>query len=375
MTNQTQARTVNRPLLNTYGWLRMNGTEISFPAEYLSLPCGYELSEGVRAIAPDELGGLNLQEIRGGMGPNDFTAGTDIALIGFQADCNDGFNTARVLRLNFQAGKNINNHINHACALGSLGLYAKAGSDFTVIININNINNNIKARNWAALQIKAKLEKDSRLRLAVIQDLGADDIFLNNLGVECGENARFEYTRLILGGRESYDGCRVNLIGNQSAFAADIGYNLRGHEKLDMNYEAIHTGRRAECEIHASGVLRDDARKLFRGTIDLRKGCSGSIGNETEDVLLLDPTVRNSTLPVILCGEEDVVGNHGATIGRPDEDLVYYLESRGMPREKVYQLCARAKLDAVIRKIPDMETIRKLFPDVAEELSPDLTEN
>ena len=75
----------------------------------------------------------------------------------------------------------------------------------------------------------------------------------------------------------------------------------------------------------------------------------------------MDETVRNQTVPVILCGEEDVVGNHGATIGRLDEELVYYLSSRGLTREQVYDLMARARLDAVIEKLPDEKTRRALM--------------
>ena len=41
----------------------------------------------------------------------------------------------------------------------------------------------------------------------------------------------------------------------------------------------------------------------------------------------------NQTIPLILCGEEDVQGSHGATIGRLDDELLFYLCSRGMSRQ------------------------------------------
>ena len=44
----------------------------------------------------------------------------------------------------------------------------------------------------------------------------------------------------------------------------------------------------------------------------------------------------NQTIPLILCEEEDVEGNHGATIGKLDEELLFYLESRGIPEAEVY---------------------------------------
>ena len=79
-----------------------------------------------------------------------------------------------------------------------------------------------------------------------------------------------------------------------------------------------------------NGVLRDSSQKTFRGTIDFKTGSSGAVGAETEDVLLLGETVVNKTVPLILCAEEDVKGSHGATIGQLDEEMLFYLGSRGI---------------------------------------------
>ena len=70
------------------------------------------------------------------------------------------------------------------------------------------------------------------------------------------------------------------------------------------------------------------------------------------DVLLLDDGVQNQTIPLILCAEEDVEGNHGASIGSLDDELIFYLESRGISEEAAYELMAKARLKAVCKKIP-----------------------
>ena len=95
-----------------------------------------------------------------------------------------------------------------------------------------------------------------------------------------------------------------------------------------------------------------NAKKLFRGTIDFKKGAKGAKGDELEDVLLLDDGVQNQTIPLILCAEEDVEGNHGASIGSLDDELIFYLESRGISEEAAYELMAKARLKAVCKKIP-----------------------
>ena len=213
-----------------------------------------------------------------------------------------------------------------------------------------------------ASRVTAEVGKNATLRLIQIRR-GGSETSVNDVRVKCAEGARFEWYRVVLGGAATYDNCSVELAGDRSSFAAEIGYRLGGDDVLDVNCEAIHTGKKTESAINASGVLSDKASKLLRGTIDLRNGCKGAVGNELEDVLLMDETVRNRSVPVILCAEEDVVGNHGATIGRLDENVVYYLESRGMARGAIYEMMAKAKLDAVIRKIPDEATRKELLQE------------
>ena len=81
--------------------------------------------------------------------------------------------------------------------------------------------------------------------------------------------------------------------------------------------------------------------------------------------------MRNQSVPVILCSEEDVVGNHGASIGRPDEGLLFYMETRGIDEETACEMLAQAKSDSVIGKIPDpliREEVRdKIHPQVSDE--------
>jgi Fe-S cluster assembly scaffold protein SufB len=139
-----------------------------------------------------------------------------------------------------------------------------------------------------------------------------------------------EVIHLNLAGQNVYQGYQIDLAGYKSSLKTDIAYRLKGSEHLDMNYFANHTGKKTECEINVNGVLRDTSSKILRATIDLKKGAKGAVGNEKEDVLLMDEGVRNKTIPLILCTEEDVEGNHGATIGRLDESLMFYMKSRGL---------------------------------------------
>lgn len=204
------------------------------------------------------------------------------------------------------------------------------------------------------------LGEGARLDLVQLRDASGKDLSYNSVRVKCGDRAYFGWYRVVLGGVQTYDNCSVTLAGKESTFEANVCYRLEDKEKYDLNCEAIHTGKRTQSAISASGVLADRASKLMRGTIDFRTGCSGSAGNETEDVLLLSEEVRNQSVPVILCSEEDVVGNHGASIGRPDEDMLFYMETRGVDEETACEMLAQTKIDSVINKIPDTSIRNKV---------------
>lgn len=218
------------------------------------------------------------------------------------------------------------------------------------------------------LRTNCKVGKDSELTLIQIETLKEDCLFYNGIRTEVEENGSFKLIQLILGGGRNYYETKTALSGKNSSFEADIAYYLGGEEKLDMNYVADHTGPSSESRIDVGGVLRGHSEKLFRGTIDFHKGCAGASGSELEDVLLLDDTVRNQTIPLILCDEEDVEGSHGATIGKPAQDLVFYMRSRGIPEDEICRMIARAKIDAVSNLIPE-EEVRDLIAEHLDRIT------
>ena len=218
-----------------------------------------------------------------------------------------------------------------------------------------------------AVQTKVRAAAGGKVRVYVIQMMDGTAVSLCDYGAVCGENARAELVRLELGGAQGYTGVYTRLDGDNSEFAADAGYHVRGGQRLDMNYTVRHVGKKTRSEMRASGVLEEDASKIFRGTIDFPRGCRGAKGSETEEVLLLGNKQVNQTIPLILCQEEDVEGDHGATIGRLDEQVLFYMASRGISRAAAERIIAQARLDAVSALIPS-DAVRA---EIADFLKPE----
>lgn len=239
-------------------------------------------------------------------------------------------------------------------AANSFMLEAKDNSELYVIMKFTGGSD----KGTGAVQTKYKVGKNAKITLVQVQALGSSFRFLNDIGGECDENGKFNLIQLILGGKESYIGNRTELIGDKSGLDTKIAYRTKNDQLLDMNYISNHHGKKTFCDIKANGVMKDRSHKLFRGTIDFKRGCSGSLGNENEDILLLNKDVINRTIPVILCTEEDVEGNHGASIGKLDENTMFYLTSRGISEEDVLKMMARARIDGIKNLIEDEKTVQ-----------------
>ena len=189
-----------------------------------------------------------------------------------------------------------------------------------------------------------------------IQSTGKESLLYNRVSGECAKNGRIELVQILIGAGDVYCDSHIELSGEGSGFKADIGYLGQREQKLDMNLAVDHWGKSTESEINAAGALKDAAHKVFRGTIDFKNGSSASVGNEKETVLMLGDDVVNKTVPLILCAEENVVGNHGATIGELDEDTLFYFESRGIDKQTAENILARAAIERLARLLGDSES-------------------
>lgn len=334
---------VNRLPVRTWNWLRMN--ESSLDQIEITDSCAV-FTEGAAESAA--AGKFDFSTIAAGMGKDMDRLAEREKNPPIRLCSTAGGKDAVKLHFVYESEQN---------SFQEVQVLAEEGSVLTVIMDYTS---GKADQGLAAVRTRLRLEKDAKVRLIQIQLLGTGYAMLNDVGISCAEGASAEVVQLFLGSEKTYSGCQADLAGRGSGLTADIGYLGRNEQKYDMNYTAVHKGVQSMSSIRAIGALQDRSFKLFRGTIDFQTGSSESMGEEKEDVLLLSDEAVNQTIPLILCGEENVQGNHGATIGRLDEELLFYLCSRGMDRESACSMIVRARIEAVCQKIGDEEAQRQV---------------
>ena len=176
------------------------------------------------------------------------------------------------------------------------------------------------------------------------QTLDDSWIALDDTGLFLDEGARVNVQHIVLGAGASATGLAGDLLGDTAKVTIDTDYLGAREQVRDFNYELRH------------GVLTGASKKVYRGTIDLVHGCKGATGTERETVLLANKGVDNKTVPVILCDEDDVAGNHGATIGHVRDEQLFYLACRGLDQNAAEDLFIRAKLEDAALSATDERT-------------------
>lgn len=210
-------------------------------------------------------------------------------------------------------------------------------------------------------------EQNAHVQLVQIQANQAGSRLRCEVRGECAENSRIQLTQILLGRGDAYTDSRFELNGSGSALKADIGYLEQNTQTVDINLSVNHWGTKTTSEIAAAGTLKDAAKKIFRGTIDFKKGSADSVGSENETVLMLGDDAVNKTVPLILCAEENVVGNHGASIGELDKDTLFYFQSRGFSKDQAENIMARASIERLANTLED-EAIRQTVLQALNEV-------
>ena len=265
-----------------------------------------------------------------------------------------GVKVDKPVKITYRAGEDnsLNSHI----------IYVSEGSELTLIEVFESENK----ENLLGLQTRVYVCENASIKLVRVNLLSENTDHFDDLGFHLENDAKAELVQLELGGKRSYIGVRTELVGRKSEYRSATGYLCKGDSLLDMNFVTNEWGKKVSSNMDASGVLLDNSTKVYRGTIDFKEGAKGASGFEKEDTLLFSPSIINKSVPLILCHEEDVEGDHGATIGRIDEKLLFYIKSRGIDEKAAKQLMTEAYINAVTEQIGDDETEGKVIKYVSE---------
>ncbi|MDR1521591.1 MAG: SufD family Fe-S cluster assembly protein [Streptococcaceae bacterium] len=111
--------------------------------------------------------------------------------------------------------------------------------------------------------------------------------------------------------------------------------------------------KNSKGKIVQHGVVMDEGKLSFEGIGEIQKGAKGAISKQESRVLILSDEALGKVNPLLLIDENEVTAGHAASIGRVDENMMYYLMSRGIDKKEVIHLLIRGFLDSVMPSFSD----------------------
>lgn len=344
-------KNINKLLVRTWSWLDVNDTNLKkeFPPlrEYMKDPYQKAVPIGVNLLPIAKLENIYLKDFTN-------TKIKENLLDYIHLNRNNGYfikikkgqkvKDPIILSYNLDRENNI--------LIDDTFILAEEGSSATIVL-LYESDSNYEVYHGGLTRVIA--EKNSNINLIKVQRLSNFSSNIDNIeGVVKGN---LDVLLVELGSEESITNCHINLKEENSEGRIDSIYIGDEKRSLDINYIISHIAKNTISNIFSRGILTDESKKVFRGTIDFLRGSTGAKGKEEEYTLLLSPDIRNISAPLLLCGEDDVEGAHAASSGRIDEDMLFYLMTRGFDENYAKKIIVEASINPILERIEN-EDIR-----------------
>jgi len=177
---------------------------------------------------------------------------------------------------------------------------------------------------WHLADQRARLEKDSRLRL-------------------------FNVT---LGGQFSKTRVEASLVGQGSSAELKGIYLASGKQFFDFHTLQDHQVGNTTSDLLFKGALQDTSRAVYAGLIRIEKGAARSDAYQANRNLVLSEHAKATSIPMLEIDNNDVRCTHGATVGPVDPQHLFYLRSRGIPETVAKRMIVQGFFGEVLERIP-----------------------
>ena len=224
-------------------------------------------------------------------------------------------------------------------------IYSKQGSSSSVQINFHNSGSFVNSL------FEFYLQDESDMNLVCVNN-GKDSIDLINYWFEINKKANLNATFISLGSEKLLkNDIRIDLVGKNAK--ADIGglYMPKLNSHIDYNLKINHLSKKTLSNQFFRGILGESSRASFTGLVKIQEGCDGSKSNQVNNNLLLSDKAHIKSDPQLEIYCDEVECSHGSTVGQFDDDILFYLCSRGIPKQYAQKMLLEAFYIDILNRI------------------------
>jgi Fe-S cluster assembly protein SufD len=199
---------------------------------------------------------------------------------------------------------------------------------------------------------EVSLGSGARLTHLKLQAEAEASFHIGSLHVEQGRDSRFASHLISLGGALARNEVHATFAAEGGECTLNGLYVGHGTQHLDHHTRLDHAHPRCISRELYKGVLDDQARGTFHGKVLVRPDAQQTDSRQSNRNLLLSETAMADARPQLEILADDVKCAHGATVGRLDEQALFYLRTRGIPKAEAERLLTHAFASEVVGAVP-----------------------
>ena len=203
------------------------------------------------------------------------------------------------------------------------------------------------------------------LRFVELQSLGRNVWNFTHERVRVERDGNLDWIFGAIGSKVTKNFSDLDLVGQGSTGRMSGFYFTDGDQHLDHDTQQNHMAPHTTSDLLFKGALKGHSRSVWQGMIYVAPGAQQTDGYQANRNLVLSENARADSIPGLEILADDVRCTHGATVGKIDPDLVFYLQSRGIPADEAERLVVEGFFDPIMQRIP-FDGVRDRFQQAIE---------
>lgn len=220
--------------------------------------------------------------------------------------------------------------------------------------------------------VTVALARGARLEHYRLQDLNGRSTFIDTLSGTLAAGAEYRLRAVASGAQSSRSTLAVTLAGERAAFTCAVAALGERTQVQDFCVVAEHAAAATRSEQTFRGIAAGRARVACNGKVVVAPGALGSDSRQSLRGLLAGAEAEIDVRPQLEIHTDDVRCSHGATAGKLDPDMLFYLLSRGLDPEVAQRLLKWAFLEDVVAQFAHPALRRQIEGRLAGALADDV---
>jgi Fe-S cluster assembly protein SufD len=214
--------------------------------------------------------------------------------------------------------------------------------------------------------VEIKVEQAASLKFVELQSWGKHVWNFSHERARLERDANMDWIFGAIGSHLTKNFTEIDLAGQGSTGRMSGFYFTDGTQHLDHDTQQNHFAPNTTSDLLFKGALTGKSRSVWQGMIYVAPGAQKTDGYQANRNLVLDEQARADSIPGLEILADDVRCTHGATVGKMEEEPLFYLKSRGIPQDEAERLVVEGFFDPIMQRIP-FEGVRERFQHAIQD--------